>query len=142
MKINARVVSVVIALLGAAACGLEPDSGPELQRAVQALEPDTTPPTASITAPLAGATLSGFVSITATADDDVGVTFVELYLDDLWSGSPYPGSSVGWDTRYTADGVHTLRVRAHDEAGNTGDSELVSVTVDNFHSPPVVDLWV
>src|SRR6185369_7123730 len=41
---------------------------------------DTTLPTTSITAPLAGATVSGTTTVSAAASDNVGVTKVEFYL--------------------------------------------------------------
>ena len=44
--------------------------------------PDTTPPTVSVTAPAAGATVSGAsVAVNATAADNVGVTGVQFRLD-------------------------------------------------------------
>src|SRR5262249_1941315 len=43
--------------------------------------PDTTPPTVAISAPAAGATLSGTATLSANASDDVGVTRVELLVD-------------------------------------------------------------
>ena len=40
--------------------------------------PDTTKPTVSLTGPAAGATVSGTVTLTATASDNVGVTKVQF----------------------------------------------------------------
>ena len=39
---------------------------------------DTTPPTASITAPANGATVSGTITVSANASDDVGVAGVQF----------------------------------------------------------------
>src|SRR6185295_18000561 len=96
--------------------------------------PDTQPPVTSITAPASGATLSGTVSVTASATDNVGVTSVDFYLDGVLQASdttaPYAWS---WNTA-GADGAHTLRTEAHDAAGNLGVSADVPVTVS---TPPV-----
>src|SRR5262245_16896717 len=47
---------------------------------------DTTPPTASITSPAGGATVSGTVTVNASAGDNVGVTRVELRVDGTLTG--------------------------------------------------------
>lgn len=92
---------------------------------------DTTPPTAAITAPAAGSTVSGTVAVRVTASDDVGVTRVEVRVDGLAVGSdstaPY---SVDVDTRALASGPHTLSAIAFDFAGNAGASAGVPVTVE------------
>jgi Bacterial Ig domain len=93
---------------------------------------DTTAPTVSITAPLNGATVSGTVSVTATASDNVGVTKVEFYLDGALKStdttSPYSWS---WDTTTVANGSHSLIAKAYDAATNVGASAAVGVTVSN-----------
>jgi len=93
---------------------------------------DTTPPTTSITAPANGATVSGTVSVTASASDNVGVTKVEFYLDGALKSttttSPYSWS---WDTTGSANGSHSLVTKAYDAAGNVGTSSTVTVTVSN-----------
>ena len=91
---------------------------------------NVTDPTATLTSP--GDTVSGTVTLEATADDDVGVTEARFFVDDDLIGSdttePY---SVEWDTTEVADGSHTLRVDALDADGNTGQSQALTVTVDN-----------
>jgi hypothetical protein len=93
---------------------------------------DTTPPTTSITAPANGATVSGTVSVTASASDNVGVTKVEFYLDSVLKStsttSPYSWS---FNTTTVANGSHTLQSKAYDAAGNIGSSATISVTVSN-----------
>ena len=93
---------------------------------------DTQPPTVSITAPAAGATVGGTVAVTATATDDVGVTAVDFYLDGAAigsaSGSQY---TMSWSTSGVANGSHTLVARACDERGNVGISPGVTITVSN-----------
>lgn len=93
--------------------------------------PDTTAPVVAITAPGAGATVSGTVAVSATATDSVGVTKVELFVDGVLNGTdtaaPYAFS---WNTTGSSNGVHALQVAATDAAGNVGHS-TVSVTVSN-----------
>jgi len=94
---------------------------------------DATPPTISITAPAAGATVSGTVSVTANASDNVGVTNVQFMLDGANLGSadmttPYVAS---WNTTAAANGAHTLTAQASDAAGNVGNAVAVAVTVSN-----------
>ena len=94
--------------------------------------PDTTPPTTSVTAPSSGATVSGTVTVTATATDNVGVVKVELYVDGalLGSGASSP-TSASWNTTAVANGGHTITSKAYDAAGNVGTSASVPVTVSN-----------
>ncbi|MBI2216471.1 MAG: right-handed parallel beta-helix repeat-containing protein, partial [Candidatus Rokubacteria bacterium] len=94
---------------------------------------DTTPPTVALTAPAAGSTVSGTVTLTATATDNVGVASVQFTVDGVNAGAadttaPY---SVAWDTTTAANGTHTLAAIARDAAGNTRTATAVTVTVSN-----------
>ena len=92
-----------------------------------------TPPTVSITNPANGATVSGTVSFTADASDDVGVSSVAFFVEGASIGVDSDGSdgwSAQWDTTGYADGSYTLSVTATDTAGQTA-SDTVNVTVDN-----------
>src|SRR6266850_3316077 len=107
--------------------------------------PDTTPPTATVTAPLNGATVNGTISVTATASDNVGVAGVQFLLDGQPLGSedtaaPY---STTWDSTTAANGTHTVAARARDLAGNLATSTSVSVTVSNSspNDPTIVGQW-
>ncbi len=92
---------------------------------------DSTPPTVSITAPANGATVSGTVSLTATASDAVGVARVEFSVDGVLKNSdttsPY---SYSWNTTTETNGSHTLIARAYDAAGNSA-ANSVTVTASN-----------
>ena len=107
--------------------------------------PDTTPPTVSISAPANGATVSGTVSISANASDNVGVASVQFQLDganfgSLDTASPY---SVSWNTTTSSNGSHTVRAIAKDAAGNSTTSAAVTVTVSNSTTdttPPTVSI--
>ena len=93
---------------------------------------DTIPPVVSMTAPAAG-TISGNVTVSATATDIVGVAGVQFLLNGSPLGAedtaaPY---SVVWNTTTAANGGYQLSARARDAAGNLGTSSAVSVTVAN-----------
>ena len=94
---------------------------------------DTTAPTVGITAPANGATVSGTMTVGATASDNVGVVGVQFRLDGATLGAedttaPY---SIAWDTTTASNGAHTLTAVARDAAGNTTTSAAVTVTVAN-----------
>ena len=107
--------------------------------------PDTTPPSVSVSAPAAGATVTGTVSVSANAADNVGVVGVQFLLDGVNLGAedttaPY---SVSWNTTSASNGTHTLTARARDAAGNQTTSSAVSVTVSNAApdtTPPSVSI--
>jgi sugar lactone lactonase YvrE len=95
--------------------------------------PDTTAPTVAMTAPASGATVTGTITVSANASDNVGVTGVQFQLDGAALGAddttaPY---SVAWNTTSAAPGTHSLRAIARDAANNTSTSSSVSVTVSN-----------
>jgi beta-lactamase superfamily II metal-dependent hydrolase len=94
--------------------------------------PDTTAPTTSITSPASGSTVSGTVSVTASASDNVGVTRVEFYLDGVLQSTdttaPFAWS---WNTTTATNAGHTLSSKAYDAAANVGSSADVPVTVNN-----------
>ncbi|MBI3545368.1 MAG: hypothetical protein HY081_02040 [Gammaproteobacteria bacterium] len=94
---------------------------------------DTVPPNVTLTAPSSAATVSGTISVTANASDNVGVVGVQFKLDSQTLGAedtsaPY---TVTWNTAYAAAGAHTLTAVARDAAGNIATSSSVIVTVSN-----------
>src|SRR5438445_6448393 len=103
---------------------------------------DTTPPTVSISSPVNGVTVSGTITVTANASDNVGVASVQFLLDganlgSLDTTSPY---SVSWNTTAASNASHTLKAIAKDAAGNSTTSAGVTVTVNNLAdtTPPSV----
>jgi len=94
---------------------------------------DDIPPTSSITSPTSGASVSGTITISASASDNVGVTKVEFVLDSstLTSSSTSSPFSVVVDTKTLSDGAHSLVARAYDAVGNVGPSAPISFTVMN-----------
>lgn len=96
---------------------------------------DHTPPTVSVTSPIAGATVTGQITVTANASDNVAVAGVQFQLDGANLGSlemtaPF---SVAWDTTQVSAGSHTLTAVATDTSGNSAVCTPVSVTVQ----PPI-----
>lgn len=100
---------------------------------------DTTPPTVSLTSPVAG-NVSGTVNITATAVDNVGVSKVEFYdgtsLIFADTSSPY---STNWNTTTLTNGSsHDLVAKATDTTGNMATSAVIKVVINNdtINPPP------
>jgi hypothetical protein len=104
------------------------------------LDNDLTAPTVVFSAPAAGATVSGSVTLVATATDNVSVTRVEFYEGSTQLGtdtaSPY---SISWNTRTGPNGDRTLTAKAYDAAGNTAVA-TVTVTANNDLTAPTVTL--
>lgn len=101
--------------------------------------PDTTPPSVAMGTPASGATVSGTVSVTATATDNVGVTQVELFVNGVLYGTdtaaPY---AFAWNTTPASNGSHTLTLAASDLAGNVSNVTRMA-TVFNNHAPVAVN---
>ena len=94
---------------------------------------DTVAPVVSLTAPANGATVSGVVTIAATASDATGVTGVQFRLDGADFGgldttAPY---QVTWNSAASSEGAHTLTAVAYDAVGNLGTAAAVTVSVAN-----------
>jgi hypothetical protein len=97
-------------------------------------------PTVGLTAPAAGATVAGTVTITAAASDDVGVGSVRFTVDGTVVGTDTDGAngwSAAWDTATAPDGSHVLGATATDTSGQTGAAAARTVTVANS-GPAVV----
>jgi len=94
---------------------------------------DAVPPTVSLTAPAAGATVSGTaVTLSADAADNVAVAKVDFFVDGNLVGtdtsSPY---AISWNSTSVANGSHSFTARATDTAGNATTSAAVSANVSN-----------
>ena len=108
-------------------------AGQTLMVSQAAAPTDTTPPVVSLTAPANGSTLSGSVSLNASASDNVGVTKVEFYCDGavLVGTATVAPYSVLCDTRTMPNGSHSFYAKAYDAAGNSTTSVTSLVTVRN-----------
>jgi len=107
-----------------------------------AAPPDTTAPSASISSPTDGSTVSGVTSVDVLAFDDRGVSRVELYVDGALLGadsaSPF---SFAWDTSGASPGTHTLQAKAFDAAGNSSSSPVIQVNITGSDkTPPQVNI--
>ncbi|MFA6003928.1 MAG: Ig-like domain-containing protein [Elusimicrobiota bacterium] len=100
---------------------------------------DATAPTVAIVSPANGATVSGSITVSGTASDNVSVANVALSVD----GGAYAAASgtANWtfslNTTALANASHSLTVRATDPSGNIKTS-AVSVTVSNDVTAPVI----
>jgi len=96
-----------------------------------------------MTAPANGTTVSGTITLSANAADNVGVAGVRFQID----GSPLgfeigsPPFTTTWNTATVTNAVHTLTAIARDSAGNITTSAPVSVTVSNTSDPTVTGAW-
>ena len=101
---------------------------------------DTQAPTASITSPTNGVTVSTTVSVGVSAADNVGVTSVELKVNGtvvaVDTTAPYGFS---WNSTGVPNGMATLVATAYDAAGNAGVSTATNVNVANVTLPVVAD---
>src|SRR5260221_1162186 len=111
--------------------------------------PDTTPPTVNMMAPSAGSTVSAAVTVTANVSDNVGVSTVQFYVDNLggWvlvATQTGTGANANYnqslDTATLANGAHNLLVRGYDAAGNSSYS-ISGVTVSNYNANPGILSW-
>src|SRR5207302_1241226 len=101
---------------------------------------DTMPPVVSITAPAAGALVTGTVQVTATSTDNVSVAGVQFTLDGASLGAEQttPPYVVPWDTTTATNASHTLAAVARDTAGNRTTSAAVTITVSNDTTAPAI----
>ncbi len=99
--------------------------------------PDTTAPTVAIIAP-AGGTVSGTITLAASAADNVGVAGVQFTVDGNPVGAedtaaPY---NLSLDTTALSNGSHVIGARARDAAGNAASAAGVGVIVNNVVATP------
>src|SRR6266850_2515344 len=103
---------------------------------------DTIAPSVSITSPAAGATVSGTLTMTANASDNVGVAGVQFKLDGANLGAEVTAApyAVSWDSRTASNASHVLTAVARDAAGNLSTSAAVTVSVSNDTIAPSVSI--
>ena len=93
---------------------------------------DTTAPAVTLTSPT-GASLSGTVSLAATASDNVAVQSVQFRVDGANIGSPDTTSpfQLNWNTATARDGLHSLTAVVRDASGNTTTSAPRNTAIHN-----------
>jgi chitodextrinase len=102
------------------------------------MKTDRRAPTIVISSPANNQTISGVVSITADAADDLGVVGVQFFVDgakflEEVTTAPF---SVTWNTFQTYNTTHILTAVARDAAGNTTTSAPVTITINNVSLRP------
>ena len=99
---------------------------------------DCPPKSVEIVAPDTDSYLDGVVDIVVEAEDDVGISKVEVYVDDDLLGEvgeePY---SLEWDTADVEEAAHLLKAIAYDTTDKKRETQI-EVYVD--HSPPELEL--
>jgi hypothetical protein len=114
---------------------------PSTPTAVPTIAPDTTPPSLSITSPVNEATVSGVVTIAATASDAGGMHKVRF-----WAGASYLGYDASvpyaktWDTRLVPNGRYTIKLQALDDANNSTVRTIRVTVINPDSSPPAVSI--
>lgn len=94
--------------------------------------PDTTPPSVTLTSPTVGSTVSGQVTLAASASDNVAIDHVDFLVDGAVVGSSVAGGwTYSWNSRTASTGTHTIAARAVDTAGNTTTTPTTAVFVSN-----------
>ncbi|HAU32371.1 MAG TPA: hypothetical protein DCW46_09020 [Desulfotomaculum sp.] len=108
---------------------------------------DNTPPTVNWVTPLEGSFVSGTVTLSATATDNVGVSGVTFEYSNN-GGATYnfiatvntplgDTYATNWNTVPLPSGPYKLRATAADQCNNTAQA-IINVTVDN--TPPTVQI--
>jgi len=106
---------------------------------------DEVSPTVSFTQPADGAILSGMCTVKAHGEDAVGISHIEIYLDDVlvFNTTLADGNWV-WDTRTVSDGIYTLKAIAYDWGDNMAETSIL-VTVANaggLQTLPVIPIAI
>jgi subtilisin family serine protease len=107
--------------------------------AVVTVSNDHAAPTVALTGPAGGATLSGTVSLAATAADDIGVVSVQFLVDGVAHGgvmaaAPYESA---WNTTALPNGAHTVTAVARDAAGHETTASAVVTVLNDLAAPTV-----
>jgi hypothetical protein len=107
----------------------------------------TNPPTAAIAAPAAGQTVSGTVTLTASASASAGIASVQFVVDGSNVGPPITAApySFSWNSAGVANGTHSVSAVASDTQGNKVSAAAVSIIVGNSAAPATTvtptDYW-
>ena len=87
---------------------------------------DVTPPVVTVVNPNNGATVSGMVSVSVMASDNVALSKVSLYIDGALVASGNGTLSYNWNSRKASAGSHSIQAVATDTAGNSA-TKLIQV---------------
>jgi len=96
---------------------------------------DTISPIVAITSPIDGSVVHETVNITISVSDNSKIDDVQLLIDGIKITNLVKESDLfkySWETYSIENGTdHTLIARATDSDGNTGQSDIIAVTVNN-----------
>ena len=100
---------------------------------------DASAPTVALTGPADGGLVTGTVTVTAAASDDLGVAGVQFKVDGVALGgedtlAPYAAT---WSTAAVTNGSHVIEAIARDAAGHQASS-LITIVVGNDAQPPTI----
>jgi hypothetical protein len=109
--------------------------------------PDTVPPVVSLLNPVSSQIVSGTITLSANATDNVALASVNPVLFFVGT-SQLPGTvtatppsfSLPWDTTRTANGTYSFSALATDSSGNQATAVATNVTVTN--PPPTSTCFV
>ncbi|RMH37796.1 MAG: hypothetical protein D6690_01510 [Nitrospirae bacterium] len=94
--------------------------------------PDSTPPSVSIVSPSQGATISGSLTLQATASDSSGIAGLTFFIDGqaIANEDTQAPFEVNWNSATISDGTYTLQATARDAVGNIA-TDSITVTIAN-----------
>ena len=102
---------------------------------VDNIDQDEIHPTAVITAPASGQTISGNVLVETLVNDNLEIDIVEFYINSqlVYIDSTAPEYNYLWNTDSLPDDEnYVISIIAYDEVGNEGPSTAITVHLDNY----------
>jgi hypothetical protein len=116
-------------------------------KVLQQLQPDSTPPTVTITSPTGGSSVSGSVVLTATAIPVAGTSIRAQGVQFLVDGQPIGGNVTANPPQYSltwnaSPGSHLITAQATASNGFIGTAPLISVSVPTQIGSLVTDQTV
>ena len=102
---------------------------------VDNIDQDDIHPTAVITEPASGQTVSGNVLVETLVIDNIEIDKVEFYINSqiIYTDSIAPDYNYLWNTDSLPDDEnYVISIIAYDEVGNEGPSTAITVHLDNY----------
>ena len=102
---------------------------------VDNIDQDEIHPTAVITEPASGQTISGNVLVETLVNDNLEIDKVEFYINSqiVYIDSTAPEYNYLWNTDSLPDDEnYVISIIAYDEVGNDGPSTAITVHLDNY----------
>ena len=102
---------------------------------VDNIDQDDIHPTAVITEPASGQTISGNVLVETLVTDNLEIDKVEFYINSqiVYTDSIAPDYNYLWNTDSLPDDEnYVISIIAYDEVGNDGPSTAITVHLDNY----------